>query len=121
MFFIKKLSFAFILFFSLSGVIYASEKCDSKPEKCTNLTCIRDCIDSIDTQIVDLIGQRLSYVKRAGEIKGKNIPIHDQKRENQILEKVSLLAEKQGYSSKFIISIYKIILEESNYYELESQ
>jgi len=84
------------LIFVFSGVINASEKCNSTPEKCTNLTCVRDCIDSIDAEIVNLIGQRLSYVKRAGEIKGKNISIHDQKREDQILEKVGLLAEEQG-------------------------
>ena len=104
-----------------SSVINASEKCSSMPKKCSNLTCVRECIDSIDAQIVNLIGQRLSYVKRAGEIKGKNIPIHDQKRENQILEKVGFLAEKQGYPAELAKSIYKTILETSNHYELEYQ
>jgi len=54
---------------------------------------------------------------RAGEIKGKTIPVHDPKREDQILAKVSLLAEKQGYPGELAKSIYKTILQESNYYE----
>jgi len=120
MVFIKKLSFALILTFLFSGITNASGKCNSTPEKCTNLICVRDCIDSIDAQIVNLIGQRLSYVKKAGEIKGKNIPIHDQKRENEILAKVSLLAEKQGYSADISQSIYVVILEQSNKYEINN-
>ncbi len=118
MVFNKKISYAIILLFVMSNTVNAAEKCDNKAEKCSNLTCVRNCIDSIDSQIVTLIGKRLAYVKRAGEIKNGTIPIHDQKRENQILKKVCLLAEKQGYSGDIAKSIYKTILEQSNYYEL---
>jgi len=38
-------------------------------ESCATLQCVRNNIDQINSQIVSLLGQRLNYVKRAGELK----------------------------------------------------
>lgn len=96
-----------------------------KPEltparNCQSLICVRNNIDIIDSQIVKLIGLRLTYVKRAGELKKGKQPIHDQVRENQIILKVSQLATKMGYPGSIAAEIYKTLLIQTNTYEKNS-
>jgi len=66
---------------------------------------------------VKLIGKRLAYVKRAGELKKNINSVHDQKRENSILASVARQAEQEGYSGSIAKAIFETILKESNRYE----
>jgi isochorismate pyruvate lyase len=84
---------------------------------CKNLTCVRDNIDSINAKIVRLLGERLQYVKRAGELKKNVKSVHDQKRENEILHSVSMQAKKLGYPGSVAVAVFKTILAQSNVYE----
>ena len=84
---------------------------------CQTLICVRKNIDVIDTKIVKLIGFRLTYVRRAGELKKNTASIHDQARENKVLKKVTYQAEKAGYSGSIASAIFKTILLQSNIYE----
>lgn len=93
----------------------------SLSKDCTNLTCVRQNIDLIDSEIVKLIGLRLTYVKRAGELKQGNQPVHNQAREDQILANVVKLAKKYGYPSFIAAEIYKTILIQTNLYEKSGQ
>lgn len=87
---------------------------------CANLNCVREQIDSVDKKLVDLIGQRLAYVKQAGVIK-KGKPVHDTGREKQILTKVRDQAKEAGYPEQPLLNIFKSILKEANIYEQQSQ
>ena len=84
---------------------------------CKDLTCVRDNIDSINAKIVRLLGERLQYVKRAGELKKNVKSVHDQKRENAILQSVSKQAKKLGYPGGVAVAVFKTILAQSNVYE----
>lgn len=96
----------------------ASKKVNLIPAKhCSDLICVRNNIDLIDADIVRLIGLRLMYVERAGELKKGKMATHDQARENQIILKVTKLAEKEGYESSIIIEVYKTLLTQTNIYE----
>lgn len=111
---IKLTTISILLFTSLT--ICANQKTTSA-EECLTLICVRNNIDQIDQQIVKLIGQRLAYVKRAGEIKSEPKKINDQKRESQILSSVRKLAEKEGYPGSIAVKIFKTILRQSKIYE----
>jgi cyclohexadienyl dehydratase len=97
--------------------IYADQDNLGSAQQCATLTCVREHIDSIDAQLVDLIGRRLSYVQRAGELKGSATAIHDQTREDKILKKVGLEAEKLGYPASIAQAVFRTILEQANQYE----
>jgi chorismate mutase len=86
-------------------------------ERCSNLDCVRQNIDVIDSQLVLLLGQRLAYVKRAGELKGPQRPVHDQARESVILNKVIQEADFIGYPSYFVRAVFITILAQSNIFE----
>lgn len=109
--------FAIILSLLPFCVFAHSLKMPTSAENCSTLPCVRKNIDQIDQQIVVLLGKRLTYVKRAGELKQNKKPIHDQARENRILKKVGKQAEQQGYSADIAQAVFKTILIQSNIYE----
>ena len=111
-----------ILFFS-TNVQSANEiqNMNLTPAKnCSDLNCVRNNIDKIDTEIIKLIGLRLSYVEKAGKLKPTK-KIHDQARENQIILKVTNLAIKEGYPGTIAAEIYKTLLIQMNNYESRTQ
>jgi monofunctional chorismate mutase len=66
---------------------------------------LRKQIDRIDTKIADLLKKRFFKTKKIGEIKKQlNLPIINNKREKQILEKTDTEEEKQ---------VFKKIIEQS--------
>lgn len=75
---------------------------------------IRQQIDKIDNEILDLFTKRFLLVKEIGTIKKQNnIPIQDKKRE---AEEKALLVEKgqeKGIEKDFITKIWDIIFSES--------
>lgn len=84
---------------------------------CQSLSCLRKQIDIVDKQIVDLLGLRLSYVKKAGELKKNRKSIHDCAREKEILDQVKIQAINQGYPGEIAEEVFKTILLQSNAYE----
>jgi len=66
---------------------------------------LRKQINRIDTKIADLLKKRFFKTKKIGEIKKQlNLPITDNQREKQILEKTDTEEEKQ---------VFKKIIEQS--------
>lgn len=86
-------------------------------EQCQDLECVRNNIDAIDSQIVALLGQRLAYVKRAGQLKPPATSVNDRSREIQILNKVAQQAQALGFSPIIARSVFSTILLQSNLYE----
>jgi isochorismate pyruvate lyase len=108
----------FALFLSLN----ASASCNhnqlySSAENCKTLKCVRGNIDALDKKIVRLLGHRLAYVKRAGELKKNKKLVYDPVRENKILEKVGGQAIKEGYPAIIAEEIFKTILFQSTAFE----
>ena len=106
-----------ILLFSGLSLANPMQQTNAIAEKCADLNCVRGNIDNIDSQIVALLGQRLAYVKRAGELKGPNVPVHDQAREDKILAKVAQEAESFGYPGTIARALYTTLLQQTNAYE----
>ncbi len=78
---------------------------------------IRQKIDDIDNEILNLFAKRFSLVKEIGEIKKqKNATIKDVQREEEKLN--SLIKNTQGIPEAFIRDIWQRIFSES--YRLEN-
>lgn len=81
---------------------------------------LRKIIDSIDEQILDLIGSRIDVVIEIGQIKKRNSSkIVDKKREQEIYNRLVSKAEKKGLKPEVIKKIWKSLLEIS--YEAEGR
>tara|TARA_B100001057_G_scaffold159803_1_gene160472 strand:+ start:13 stop:1095 length:1083 start_codon:yes stop_codon:yes gene_type:complete len=75
---------------------------------------LRIKIDNADSQILDIIGNRMKVSNEIGKIKKKqNVAILQSARWNNILEKMILDGKEKGLSEDFILKIFKAIHQES--------
>ena len=78
----------------------------------TDLALLREEIDSIDMEIVSLLESRLVISTEIGKFKkNNNRDFFDQKRHDQIMEKLSLL--KTNYPVEDLQAVFNIILKTS--------
>lgn len=76
-----------------------------------NLDQIRNQIDDIDDQMIDLMCRRMDCAKQVADYKRQNhLPVFDQAREARILEKV---AGKAGEYGRAVQMIYSSMMEQS--------
>ena len=78
---------------------------------------LRDTIDSLDKEIVELLVKRMSVSAEVAAYKRQNdMPVLDKAREAALLEKISSLS---GNMSKYTHEIYLEILKQSRAYQEE--
>ncbi len=78
----------------------------------TDLALLREEIDSIDMEIVSLLESRLVISTEIGKFKKNNDRgFFDQKRHDQIMEKLSLL--KTNYPVEDLQAVFNLILKTS--------
>jgi chorismate mutase len=87
---------------------------DSADDFNRSMNNLRTQIDDYDTKLVELLSKRMKIADQIGEVKKeKNVAILQNKRWNEILEKMILEGEEKGLSEEFILKIFKAIHQES--------
>lgn len=76
-----------------------------------SLEQLRQDIDIIDQQIVELLAKRTELVKVIGRLKSGQPEVRDPDREEQVLRRVKASAEKKGVNPELIIKIYHTIFD----------
>lgn len=72
---------------------------------------IRKDITKIDAEIIELLKQRFTLCQQVGEIKrAKNLPILDEKREQEILAGIELMTPKFAEETK---TVFKEIMQQA--------
>lgn len=75
---------------------------------------VRKKIELIDERLVLLLTKRFKLARKAYEIKNKlGLPIKDQRRETEVLEKAKKHAENLKLNKSFISKLFKEIIRES--------
>ena len=83
-------------------------------EKADKLKDFRKNIDKIDGEILKLLADRFTIVKKIGKYKRFNgVKIFDKERENQILNKIKIESRKYKTNEKYIENIFKSIIKNS--------
>tara|TARA_B100000029_G_scaffold495098_1_gene559680 strand:- start:9 stop:338 length:330 start_codon:yes stop_codon:yes gene_type:complete len=85
----------------------------SIPFECNNLEQVRAQIDRLDTQIVELIAERTTYVIQAAKFKKTKENVRVPKRIEEIIDRVRTLAHQFNLNPDVIDSIYRHIIETS--------
>ena len=97
---------------------YRKGEAMEEKKKEPDLIEIRNKIDKIDTELTDLIVQRMNLsAEVAGYKRRTGLPVADRKREEQILEKREAQAGTE--TGRFVREIYEKIFEESRNYQEE--
>ena len=82
---------------------------------------LRDKIDSVDKQMLDLLEQRLKLVEEVGEVKSEHgLPIYAPDREAAMLASRRQEAEKRGVPAQLIEDILRRVMRESYASEKDS-
>jgi isochorismate pyruvate lyase len=77
----------------------------------SSLDEIRENIDKLDKEIVILLSKRGEYVKQAARFKTTAAHIKDQKRLEQVIEKVTSYAKEIGFDPFTIEIIYRSMID----------
>lgn len=113
--------YLYLLLLSFSGMTLAQAATMAEyvqaADQCQNLQCVRANLDNIDSKMIALLGERLAYVQRAGQLKGRSQSTHDRGRELAIFDKVTQQAQQIGYPPEIARIVFGTILFQSNLYE----
>jgi len=80
------------------------------PDKCNDLETLRRQIDAIDDEILTLLVERSSYVRRAAELKPEE-KIVDEARIKSILARLKAQATKQGLEPEVVESLWRALIK----------
>jgi len=99
---------------TLIACIFMHNPSQAQAQANQDLSGFRHQIDSLDHQLIHLIGQREKIVKEVGEYKAENhIPPLQQKRYDQLLARAIQEGEKEDLSPEFIRNLMHAIHMES--------
>ena len=77
---------------------------------CANLAEVRENIDRLDRQIVALLAERGRYVKDAARFKRDAFQVSAPQRQQEVLDKVKALAEKEGAYPEVVEAAYRALI-----------
>ncbi|MFL9843021.1 chorismate mutase [Flavobacterium rhizosphaerae] len=78
------------------------------------MAALRVNIDEFDKKIIDALGKRMKVSEQIGQVKKEfNVAVLQNKRWNEILDKMKAEGKEQGLNEEFIINIFKAIHQES--------
>ena len=80
--------------------------------ECASLQEIRENIDRLDDQIVELIAARNGYVKQAAQFKHSIDEIKGKERMEAVMDRVRTRAMEFGVSPNLLTTLYKIMIDE---------
>ncbi len=80
-----------------------------KPSECSSLNDIRHEIDTIDQEIVTLLGRRLEYVYAASAFKPSQESIPAPERVAAMLEDRRVWAQESNISDEFVTELFRSI------------
>lgn len=95
----------------LQGLIIRQTTCDTVQDE---IEQVRQILDTMDAEVVDLLGKRMELVKQLGNIKiENNIAIFQQDRWREIIESRTQWGEKNSLDAGFILKLFELIHDKS--------
>ena len=80
--------------------------------ECHSLEEVRQYIDEVDDQIIELIAARNSYVKQAAQFKHSIEEIKGKERMEAVMDRVRFKAMEFGVSPNLLSNLYKTMIDE---------
>ena len=95
-----------------------SEQNIKNADACESMADVRQAIDSLDEQLLSILGKRIKYIERAAQIKTSIETIRDDERIDAIIAKWTSQARQHGYSEEIIESLFRQLIEYSIAHEM---
>jgi isochorismate pyruvate lyase len=84
-----------------------------KPEDCEDIGEIRDAIDEIDLEIIQLLAHRVQYVKEIVKFKVGDDGIIASERRDRVLEQRKKWAEEMGVDPSMMEDFFRLLIEKN--------
>ena len=85
----------------------------SSPQVPDELLILREQIDRIDEELIELLAARFEVTAKVGELKARNgLESVDPVREQEKLERLRSLAEQKGLNTEFTLDLFQTIFDE---------
>jgi isochorismate pyruvate lyase len=81
-----------------------------RPEHCQSIEDVRRAIDTLDREIIDLIGRRAGYVETAARFKTGEQSVRAPERQRSMLEARRRWAEEHGLDPDVIEALYRTLV-----------
>jgi isochorismate pyruvate lyase len=91
-----------------------------EPKDCTEKAHIREAIDELDSQLVDLFAKRDSYVRRMAEIKTHPSQARIEERVKAVLDKVLERLEERELAPDLYMQFWEDLIEVNIAWEEEA-
>ena len=88
------------------------------PENCTNMAEVRAGVDTVDAQIVALLGQRFTYMRAAARIKTDRAAVRDEDRKASVIAAAKDAASAAGVPEPLVAAMWEMLVESSIAYEM---
>ena len=91
-----------------------------KPQDCDNIQEIRDAIDVIDQDILQLFAQRQDYVKEIVKFKSADEEgIIARERQEEVLKQRKAWAEERGLDSEMMEEVFRLLIDKNIQIQLD--
>ena len=90
-----------------------------KPAQCRTMAEVRQGVDSLDEQIVALLGERFRYMDAAARIKPGREAVRDEARKSEVIGNALRHAAAEGVPEAACGRLYELLVEASIAYEFE--
>ena len=84
-----------------------------KPKSCENIQDIRNVIDEIDQEIIQLYALRDSYVREIVKFKSDEEEIHARERKAYVLQQRKAWAAEKGLDPELFEKLFGLIIEKN--------
>jgi len=95
------------------------EKKTIPPELTKNMQEVREGVDEIDQQLINLLIARYKFMYAAARIKNDQNAVRDEVRKSQVIDNVCALAKNSPIPEETIKTIWNILIESCIAYEMD--
>ena len=79
---------------------------------------VREGVDSVDAEMVELLARRFGYMRAAARIKTDRATVRDEDRKAQVISAVKDAARAGGVPEPLVAALWEMLVESSIAYEM---
>ena len=88
-------------------------------DACRTMAEVREAVDSLDRDLVELLAERFRYMEAAARIKQRRGEVRDEPRKREVIDNAARHGAAKGIPSEIVVQLWEALVEASIAYELE--
>ena len=89
------------------------------PDDCRTMTDVRNGVNRLDRELVELLARRFAFMRAAARIKPNREQVRDEGRKAEVIAAAREAAIELGIPDDFVASVWEQLVETSIAYEMQ--